>query len=123
MIGLVDQNPDETLNAEKKQQFYEEARAPVKRLHKEILEIRSDLLNIDNESEEGKEKRKHLKETNRKLQTAIQNASRDIYERINSKGNNYIRINDKEIFAIDLHGLTIRGIIWFCFFLTSFEIY
>ena len=95
------------MNAEKKQQFYEEARAPVKRLHKEMLEMRAKLLCLNADSDEAKEKRLILKEINKKLQNAIQNASRDIYERINSKGNFVIRIDDREIFSIDLHGLHI----------------
>ena len=104
---LIDQNPDEQFNAEKKQEFYVEARAPVKRLHNEMLEIRAHLLSLSTDSDEAKEKRLILKEINKKLQNAIQNASRDIYERINSKGNFVIRIDDREIFSIDLHGLHI----------------
>jgi hypothetical protein len=62
MIGLVDQNPDKTLNAEKKQQFYVEARAPVKLLHTELLKIRQSLALItDTESQEAIEMKKKLK--------------------------------------------------------------
>ena len=105
---LIDQNPDEQFNAEKKQEFYVEARAPVKRLHNEMLEIRAYLLSLSTDSDEAKEMRQRLKEIRKQLQVSIQNASHDIFERINSRGDCVVRIDDREIFSIDLHGLHIN---------------
>jgi len=107
-LSLVDQNPDEDLNPEEKQRFYEEARTPVKRLRNEILELRENLLFTDTESDEGNKMSKQLQDLNKKLQSAIQNASKDIFERVNSKGKNLLKVNGKEVFSVDLHGLHIN---------------
>ena len=46
-----------------------------------------------------------MKKLNENLKIAIQNASRDIYERINSKEKNFVNVDGKMIFSVDLHGL------------------
>ena len=105
LLSLIDQNPEAEICAEDKQKFYEQARAPVKHLRSKLIEIRSSLTFADTESDEGKEINKQLKEINVKLQTAIKNASRDIYERVNSKGKLSVKVNGKEVLRVDLHGL------------------
>ena len=109
MVGLVEQRPEATLDAARKQAFYEEARAPVKRLRTEILAVRGELaLLADSECEEARAKRRQLSETSRRMRQAMQNAARDIYERVNSKNNNMVKLrSDAEVFSVDLHGLHI----------------
>jgi DNA-nicking Smr family endonuclease len=107
MVGLVDQKPNEDLSHEEKQVFYEEARKPVKELQTQLSEIRSKLFYLDSENQDWKEMKKLLDETNQKLQMAIQNASRDIFERINSKEKQLTKTNKMEILSVDLHGLHI----------------
>ena len=46
-----------------------------------------------------------MKELNQNLKIAIQNASRDIFERVNSREENFVHIDGKTIFSVDLHGL------------------
>jgi hypothetical protein len=56
MIGLVEQNPNETFKSEDKQIFYNSARAPIKQLRNEISIIKSTLCIIDDiDSEQGKQ--------------------------------------------------------------------
>jgi DNA-nicking Smr family endonuclease len=48
---------------------------------------------------------KQIKDVGQNLKIAIQNASKDIFERVNSKEKNFIQIDGKTIFSVDLHGL------------------
>lgn len=105
LLSLIDQNPDVDICAGEKQKFYEQARAPVKQLRSKLIELRSQLMFADTESNDGKEMNKQLKEINTSLQAAIKNASKDIYERVNSKGKLSVKVNGKEVLRVDLHGL------------------
>jgi DNA-nicking Smr family endonuclease len=106
MVGLVDKSPDLNLNYEEKQQFYNEARAPVVLLYSELAELREKLHYIDHESEDGKETRKKLEKVNINLRVAMRNASSTIFERVNSKENNILIGEDgTEVHCVDLHGL------------------
>ena len=104
MVGLMDPNPNESLNAEEKQGFFERARAPVKQLYKELCEIRKKLSYIDVQSSKGAELRLAYDLTHAKCQQAMQNASRDIFERVNYRANFIVRREGIEIACVDLHG-------------------
>ena len=104
MVGLMDPNPNESLNAEEKQSFFERARAPVKQLYKELCEIRKKLSYIDVQSSKGAELRLAYDLTHAKCQQAMQNASRDIFERVNYRANFIVRREGIEIACVDLHG-------------------
>jgi DNA-nicking Smr family endonuclease len=101
MIGLVEQNPNETFKSEDKQTFYNSARAPIKQLRNEISIIKSTLYIIDDiDSEQGQQLRRRLGEVNKSLQMAMHSASRDIFERVNSKEH-----ESSSVHSVDLHGL------------------
>ena len=120
MIGLFSSelafNQDKDLNPKEKNQYYEQARRPVEVLEQEYLELRQELFddnNIDNDSKEWKLKYKQLKLILEKLEMARQNAASDIFERLNSRGNMGILIDDDENeIQIDLHGLHINEAKW-----------
>ena len=48
---------------------------------------------------------KKIKEVGQNLKIAIQKSSKDIFERVNSKEKNFIQVDGKMIFSVDLHGL------------------
>jgi len=104
MVGLMDPNPNESLNAEEKQTFFERARAPVKQLHNELCDIKKKLSYVDALSSEGADLKRVYDLTHAKCQQAMQNASRDIFERVNYRANNIVRREGVEIACVDLHG-------------------
>ena len=101
---MVDPNPDENLTQEEKQKIFEEARAPVNLIYKELEEIRQRLNEEKFTGEECDLNEKH-KEIYNKWKVAMKNAAKDIFERINSKGIKNILVDRKEVFCVDFHGL------------------
>jgi DNA-nicking Smr family endonuclease len=88
MVGLVERDPSEHLSHDKKQEFYNTARAPVLKLQEEYAKLKEDLFQInDTDSVEWRKKRNELNEMQRKLNGARRNAASDIFERMNSRGN------------------------------------
>ena len=114
MVGLVDREPNEKLNYEQKQEYYELARAPVMKLQEEYSNMRQNLLLInDTDSVEWKTKKKELQELQKKLNAARKNAASDIFERMNSGGNMGAIIEEENgqeqsLVHIDMHGLHIK---------------
>lgn len=112
MMGLVDRN--EKLDYEKKQEYYELARAPVLKLQEEYSNLRQDILLInDTESSEWKNKKKKLQELNKRLNEARKNAANDIFERMNSGGNMGALIEEEDgqiqgLVHVDFHGLHVK---------------
>ena len=112
MMGLVDRN--EKLDYEKKQEYYELARAPVLKLQEEYSNLRQDILVInDTESSEWKNKKKKLQELHKRLNEARKNAANDIFERMNSGGNMGALIEEEDgqvqgLVHVDLHGLHVK---------------
>ena len=112
MVGLVDkQDTSQQIDHEKKQDFYKQARLPVVKLQEEFEKERQSLLNeFDNNSSDWKAKNLKLEELKKQLNLARANAARDIYERMNSKGNmGALLANDDDetngTVHIDIHGL------------------
>ena len=109
MVGLVEPNPDQELKADEKQKFYEAARAPVKKLQAKYVEIRAKLSVMGSESSESQVKRQELDLVKNEISIAMQNASRDIFERVNSKvAQKTVRIKGKDVCCVDLHGLHVN---------------
>jgi len=108
MASLVDQNQEGFLSGKEKQKMYEEARAPVLLIKAEIREIKNKIKSTkDNNTLKILEQK--LMDLRRKEQEAKSNASKDLFERINTiRMNREIaackKKNGFEIYSVDFHG-------------------
>ena len=110
MIGLIDRDLSSDLNSDEKEVNYEQARAPVRSLYKEIAELRNKIDEIiDKDSKEFKTLVNKKKKLEKELRIAEENAAQDIFERNNSFGNMGISKNDNSnSISIDFHGLHVK---------------
>jgi len=101
---LIDCCPDEKWTSDDKQKIFEEARAPANRLLTELEHIRT---RLKQEKSQKKEKFLTLKHTDLydKWKLAMRNATRDIYERVNSRLESKSDVNTMNEFCVDFHGL------------------
>ncbi|CAF0961640.1 unnamed protein product [Brachionus calyciflorus] len=109
MVGMVQADKGKDLDWEQKQEYFELAREPVRKLANEFLDLKNELNEIyDMESLEWIEKYKNLEEIKEMLNMARMNAANDIYERMNSTSKMGSVINDGAIVQVDLHGLYVN---------------
>jgi len=107
MLCLVGSSRAE-LSSTNKQEYYESARLPVKKLYEEYAELKRELSDSDcMDDKEYSKKRKELREVQKRLELARKNAANDIFERLNS-ANGMGSIGNEDMAQIDLHGLYIN---------------
>ena len=104
MTRLIHCCPDEKWSSEEKQKIFEVARAPANRLLTELEHIRTCLKQEKSEKKEKFLTLKH-KDLYDKWKLAIRNATRDIYERVNSRQLDESDANTINEFCVDFHGL------------------
>lgn len=114
MVGFVCTSEQDLSNLQK-QEYFDLARAPVRKLAKEYQQIKQELSFIlDYESEEWKSKYKQLEETKKQLNIARKNAANDIFERMNSTIRMGSQTEENSSVFVDFHGLYVQEAIEKC---------
>jgi DNA-nicking Smr family endonuclease len=103
LIRIIDFCPAEKFSSEEKQKIFEEARAPVNHLLAELEHIRTSLKQEKSHKKEKLLTLKH-KDLYNKWKLAMKNATKDIYERVNSRQLKS-GVNSMNEFCVDFHGL------------------
>ncbi|KAI8851884.1 hypothetical protein BC829DRAFT_386226 [Chytridium lagenaria] len=111
-IGLMDKRDlNVPLTTEQKQRIYSEARAPVEALRQEYIRLKKkvddDRESLHVDEKEQRETFKMLQKVRRQLYDAEQNASNEIFARMNEAGL-MGAVDDGRDLHIDLHGLQIN---------------
>jgi len=108
-IAVVAAQSQEPLQSEQKQQIYEEARQPVRRLEAEVAEARARLkaLRVDETGDEWCRERATLDDLMSRLKVARLNAAREIFAQMNADGLGMGTENESvgSECTLDFHGL------------------
>jgi DNA-nicking Smr family endonuclease len=108
LLQMILHDSSQALNSAQKSEYFELAREPVRRIENECVLLRSELNGIyDNESQEWKNKYLKLQRLAKQLTEARENATKDIFERMNSAGDMGAFVPGRGL-HVDLHGLFIN---------------